>query len=59
MVDENHLRENILYSQKTMVAGYPSSMPVYAGVLKDIEVNGLIEYIKSLSDRGPYKDAPQ
>lgn len=59
MVDENHLRENILYSQKTLVAGYPSSMPVYAGVLKDIEVNGLIEYIKSLSDRGPYKDAPK
>ena len=54
LADETWLRDNILYSQRHIVQGFPTSMPLYAGVLKDIEVNGLIEYIKSLSDKGPY-----
>ncbi len=59
LADENWLRDNILYSQKHIVQGYPSSMPTYAGVLKDVEINGLIEYMKTLSDKGPSAaDAP-
>lgn len=54
LADENWLRDNIQYSQKHIVQGFPTSMPNYAGVLKDVELHGLIEYIKSLSDKGPY-----
>jgi cytochrome c oxidase subunit 2 len=49
-VDEDWLRENILYSQKRIVAGYPTSMPVYAGQLSNLEVDGVVWYIKSLKD---------
>lgn len=49
-VDENWLRENILYSQRRLMVGFPASMPVYAGQLTDTDVDALIWYIKSLSD---------
>lgn len=51
VVDENYLRESILYSQKKIVQGYPPSMPLYAGQLKDEEVFYLTLYIKSLSGK--------
>ena len=54
VADENWLMDSILYSQKHIVQDFPNSMPLYAGVLKPIEINGVIEYIKSLSDKGPY-----
>ncbi len=53
VADENWLLDNINYSQKHIVQGYPTSMPVYAGVLKQVELDGLIAYIKTLSDKGP------
>ncbi len=49
-VDENSLRENILYSQKRIVKGYPTSMPIFAGQLSPLEMDALVLYIKSLSD---------
>ncbi|MBY0313061.1 MAG: cytochrome c oxidase subunit II [Phycisphaerales bacterium] len=51
LVDENWLRENILYSQKRIMKGYPTSMPNYVGQLTPLEVDALIWYIKSLSDK--------
>jgi cytochrome c oxidase subunit 2 len=50
VVDENWLRENILYSQKRIVKGYPTSMPIFAGQLSPVEMDALVLYIKSLSD---------
>ncbi len=54
-VDENWLRENILYSQKRILKTFDSSMPVFAGQLNPLEIDGVILYIKSLSDK--YKQA--
>lgn len=51
LVDDNYLREAILYSQKQIVKGYGANMPVYAGQLTNDEVFYLIRYIKSLSDK--------
>ncbi|MBD3333418.1 cytochrome c oxidase subunit II [candidate division GN15 bacterium] len=49
-VDENYLRESILNPQAKIVAGYDPVMPTYQGLLKDREVDALIEFIKSLKD---------
>ena len=48
VADENYLRESILIPAKKVVMGYQPVMPPYQGVLKDAEVDALIEYIKSL-----------
>lgn len=50
IVDENSLRENILYSQKRIMTGYAGqNMPVFAGQINDNELYALIAYIKTLS----------
>lgn len=46
--DENYLRESILQPMVKVVESYPPSMPSYQGQLKDIQIDGLIEYIKTL-----------
>ncbi len=48
MVDENYIRESIMDPQKHIVQGYEPVMPTYKGMLRDREVLGAIEYIKSL-----------
>lgn len=47
-VDENYIRESINQPQAKIVAGFAPSMPTYQGKLADYEINGLIEFIKSL-----------
>ena len=48
-VDENYLTESILNPNAKARAGYPAGqMPSFAGMLKEYEIRGLIEYIKSL-----------
>ena len=47
-VDENYIRESIMQPAAKIVKGYPPSMPPFAGLLNDEEVNALIAYIKSL-----------
>jgi cytochrome c oxidase subunit 2 len=48
-VDENYLRESILYPNAKVVKGYPSGvMPTYQGQLSENELSALIEYIKEL-----------
>lgn len=47
-VDENYIRESILQPQAKVVAGYQPVMPTFQGILKDRELDGLIEYIKTL-----------
>jgi cytochrome c oxidase subunit 2 len=47
-MDENYVRESILYPAKKARPGFPNSMPPFEGQLKDKEITGLIAYIKSL-----------
>ena len=51
--DENYIRESILYPNAKIVAGYPGAMPSFQGLLNDQQLDGLIAYMKSLSDKGP------
>lgn len=48
MIDENYIRESIVYPAKKIAKGYQNVMPSYAGLLTDREINGIIEYIKTL-----------
>ena len=47
-VDENYIRESILNPQAKIAQGYAPVMPSFQGTLKEIELNALIAYIKSL-----------
>ena len=46
--DENYLRESIVDPMAKIVTGYPAGMITFAGILKDREIDGVIEYIKTL-----------
>jgi len=46
--DENYLRQSIVEPNAKIVQGFAPSMPTYQGKLKDIELDGIIAYIKSL-----------
>jgi cytochrome c oxidase subunit 2 len=48
LVDENYLRKHILNAGQDVVKGYPNQMPVFAGQLSEKDVEGIIEYIKTL-----------
>ena len=50
LVEDNYIEESILYPQAKIVEGYGGVMPSYAGQLKELEIRGLIEYMKRLSD---------
>ncbi len=47
-IDENYIRESIVYPAKKIAKGYQNVMPAYAGLLTDREINAIIEYIKIL-----------
>jgi cytochrome c oxidase subunit II len=47
-VDENYLRESMMDPAAKVVKGFAPSMPTYQGKLSDKDVDGLIEYIKTL-----------
>jgi len=47
-VDENYIRESILEPQAHVVAGFEPVMPTFKGLLRDREILGAIEYIKTL-----------
>ncbi|HYP99227.1 MAG TPA: cytochrome c oxidase subunit II [Polyangiaceae bacterium] len=47
-VDENYLRESMIDPQAHIVSGFAPAMPTYQGKLSDKDIDGLIEYIKSL-----------
>ncbi len=47
-VDENYLRESMLDPAAKVVQGFAPSMPTYQGKLSDKDIDGLIEYIKTL-----------
>lgn len=47
-VDENYIRESILNPQAKVAQGYPPVMPSYQGAFKEMDLNAIIAYIKSL-----------
>jgi len=47
-IDENYIRESLLYPQAKSRPGFPPSMPSFEGQLKEKEIEGLIAFIKSL-----------
>ncbi|HEX5060230.1 MAG TPA: cytochrome c oxidase subunit II [Kofleriaceae bacterium] len=47
-VDENYIRESMMAPQAKLHQGYPPSMPSFEGQLKEKEIEGVIEYMKSL-----------
>ena len=47
-VDENYIRESLMYPQAKARPGFPPSMPSFDGQLKEKEIEGLIAFIKSL-----------
>jgi len=50
LVDENYIHESILEPQAKVVQGFAPVMPTFKGKLKDKEIAGIIEFIKSLKD---------
>ncbi|MCC6142425.1 MAG: cytochrome c oxidase subunit II [Candidatus Hydrogenedentes bacterium] len=51
VADEEYLRESILYPSAKVVAGYVPLMPDFKSQLTEEDVNNLVAYIKSLSDK--------
>ena len=48
VLNENYILESLIEPQKKIVNGYQGVMPSYKGILRDREIQGMIEYIKSL-----------
>ena len=59
-IDENYIRDSILYPGKHLVKGYDNVMPSSLGRLRDIEITAIIAYLKQLSgievDTEPLKE---
>ena len=47
-IDENYIRESIMDPQAHIVAGFAPAMPTYQGKLSDKDIDGLIEFNKTL-----------
>jgi cytochrome c oxidase subunit 2 len=50
VADDAYLRDSILNPGDQILADYPNIMPAAYGFLSDEELNGLVEYIKTLSE---------
>jgi cytochrome c oxidase subunit II len=48
VADENYIRESILNPMAKVVKDYPGAMPTFLGQLSEDELNGIIEYLKTL-----------
>ena len=49
-VDEEYVRDSILYPQKEIVQGFGGAMPSFLGKLSDRDIIAIIAYMKSISD---------
>jgi cytochrome c oxidase subunit 2 len=57
--DENYIKESILQPQKHVVEGYPAGgMQSYQGQLSDVEIHGIIEFIKTVDGTQKVEVAP-
>ena len=48
--DANYIKESIVNPAKKIVKGYPNAMASYKDILSESDINGIIEYIKTLKD---------
>jgi cytochrome c oxidase subunit II len=46
-VDENYIRESIMNPGAKIVAGYENIMPVFQGLLREREINALVNFVKT------------
>lgn len=53
IIDENLIRQSILDPTAKVPVGYAPVMPSYRGQVGEADIDALIAFIKSLSDRGP------
>lgn len=51
LADEDYIRESILVPGAKIHAGYANQMPSFQGLLSEAQLEGLIAYIRTLSDR--------
>lgn len=49
-VDEPYVRESMMNPQAKIVKGFEPVMPTFQGLLKENEIHGLVEFIKSLQN---------
>ncbi len=54
LADEAYIKESILTPNASIIADFQPVMTPYAGVLGDQEIAALIEYLKTISDRGSH-----
>jgi cytochrome c oxidase subunit 2 len=47
VADENYIRESILQPQAKIVSGFGPIMPTFQGLLREREINALVEFIKA------------
>ncbi|MGE3456788.1 MAG: cytochrome c oxidase subunit II, partial [Kofleriaceae bacterium] len=47
-MDENYIRESLMTPQAKARPNFPPTMPAFQGQLKEVEIEGLIAFIKSL-----------
>ncbi len=47
-VDHNYIRESIVAPQEKVRAGYQGVMPTYKGLIKDAEIDAIIEFLKTV-----------
>lgn len=50
VADAEYIKNSILYPTKEIVKGYQGVMPSYQGQLNDDDINGVIEYLKTLKE---------
>ncbi len=55
LVDGDYIKESILDPNASVIEGFQPVMTPYAGILDDREIGAIIEFLKTISDRG---DAP-
>ena len=48
VVDANYIRESVLKPQAVVVQGFEPIMPTFQGLLREREIQGVVEYIRSL-----------
>jgi cytochrome c oxidase subunit 2 len=46
MADENYIRESIMFPQAKIVAGFQPIMPTFQGMLRQREIDALVEFVK-------------
>jgi cytochrome c oxidase subunit II len=59
LIDDDYIRESVLYPQAKIVAGFEPVMPTFRGQLSDRQITAVIEYIQELSGKArPATTAP-